>query len=184
MTDGATLWLEGSRRRGCKTKKGQPTENVDLWQQLYDTPQGRRAEQEWVKVPSDVVLEGNERADGLVDEGVKKYGVRLAADGKTKKPAAKRPHQQKDPPGQKAKRQRVDNGPHHPEPNPQTQPPGPSLNPNPISRQDHPNPTQPQPQAQPEPQPQPDTALATPQTAKTATTATVTAAASATTAQE
>ena len=36
-------------------------------------------EQEWVKVPSHVDLEGNERADELADEGVKKHGM-LAAE--------------------------------------------------------------------------------------------------------
>ena len=68
-----TLWLEGRGRRGWKTKQGQPIKNVDLWQQLYDTLQSRRAEQEWVKVPSHVDLEGSDREDKLVDEGVKKH---------------------------------------------------------------------------------------------------------------
>ena len=39
VTDGATLWLEGWRRRGWKTKKGQTIKNVNLWQQLYDVRQ-------------------------------------------------------------------------------------------------------------------------------------------------
>ena len=44
---------------------------------MYDTLQGRRAEQGWVKVPPHLDLEGNKGADELADEGVKKNGVRL-----------------------------------------------------------------------------------------------------------
>ena len=51
---------------------------------LYDILQGRRAEQEWVKVPSHLDLEGNEKTDKLAAEGVKKHGVKLAAEGKKK----------------------------------------------------------------------------------------------------
>ena len=42
----------------------------------------RQAAQEWVKVPSHVDLEGNEHADKLAGEGVRKHGVRLEADRK------------------------------------------------------------------------------------------------------
>ena len=56
--------------------------------------QQRRAAQEWVKVPSHVDLEGNEHADELADEGVRKHGVRLAPDVREKRPAEKRPRQQ------------------------------------------------------------------------------------------
>ena len=56
-------------------------------------PQQRGAAQEWVELPPHVDFEGNEHADELADEGVRKHGVRLAADGKEKRPAKKRPEQ-------------------------------------------------------------------------------------------
>ena len=56
VTDGATLWLEGWRRRGWKTKKGRKIKNIDLWQELYEVLQQSRAAQELVKVPSLVAL--------------------------------------------------------------------------------------------------------------------------------
>ena len=34
VTDGATLWLEGWRRRGWNTTKGQTIKTIDLWQQM------------------------------------------------------------------------------------------------------------------------------------------------------
>ena len=89
VTDGATLWLAGWKRRGWKTKKGQAIRNVDLWQRMDEEIQRRQARQEWVKVPSHVELEGNEHADKLADEGVRKHGVRLEADKKEKRPQAK-----------------------------------------------------------------------------------------------
>ena len=97
VTDGATLWLGGWR-----TKKGQTIKNVDLWQQMDEELQKRQAAQEWVKVPSHVDLEGNEHADKLADEGVRKHGVRLEADEKEKRPAAKRPERQQQQPEQPA----------------------------------------------------------------------------------
>ena len=63
VTDGATLWLEGWKRRGWKTKKGQAIKNIDLWQQMDEELRHRQAAQEWVKVPSHVDLDGNEHAD-------------------------------------------------------------------------------------------------------------------------
>ena len=137
VTDGATLWLGGWRRRRWKTKKGQPIKNVDLWQPLYDTLQSRRAEQEWAKVPSHVDLEGNKKADELADEGVKKHGVWLAAEGSRKRPAAKRPEHQRSLREQQARRQGVEEDPQQPRRNPQPQPTNPTLNPNPA-----PNPVQ------------------------------------------
>ena len=94
VTDGATLWLAGWKRRGWKTKKGHTISNVDLWQRMDEEIQRRQARQEWVKVPSHVELEGNEHADKLADEGVRKHGVRLEADKKEKRPPAKRPGRQ------------------------------------------------------------------------------------------
>ena len=92
-------------------------------------------------VPSHVDQKGNEKADELADEGVEKHDVTLAAEGKNKKPVAKRPAQQKTPHGQQAKRQRVATDPHQPEPNPRTQPPDPNLNPHPNSLRDNSIPT-------------------------------------------
>ena len=60
---------------------------MDLWQELDEVLQQRRAAQEWVKVPSHVDLEGNEHADKLADEGVRKHRVRLEADAKARSTA-------------------------------------------------------------------------------------------------
>ena len=64
VTDGATLWLEGWRRRGWKTKKGRMIKNVDLWQQLAEIIQSRRAAQKWVKVPSHMAIRVATRSGG------------------------------------------------------------------------------------------------------------------------
>ena len=116
------LWLEGWGRRGWNTKKGQTIKNIDLWQQLDEELQNRWAAQEGVKVPSHVGLEGNEHADKLADEGVRRHGVRPAADGKEKRPAEKRPEQQIEPPERQAKRRRLDGESRQPNPIPQPQP--------------------------------------------------------------
>ena len=68
VTDGATLWLTGSKIRGWKRKQGQPIQNTDLWQELHDLLQCRRAEAKWVKAPSHVDLEETEKADAVADE--------------------------------------------------------------------------------------------------------------------
>ena len=56
--------------------------------------QGRNAEAKWVLVPSRVDLKGSEEADALVDEGVRKDGLRLTTDTPKKKTAEKRPRPQ------------------------------------------------------------------------------------------
>ena len=89
VTSGATLWLTGWIRRGWRTKQGTPVSNKDLWLELHGLLEAREEETVWIKVPSHVDIYGNEQADKLADEGVRKHGVPLQGDpGRgTKRPA-------------------------------------------------------------------------------------------------
>ena len=75
VTDGVTLWLQGWKRRGWKTKQNSEVSNKDLWQELASAMEDRLADTTWIKVPSHVGLHGNEMADQLADEGVLLHGV-------------------------------------------------------------------------------------------------------------
>ena len=75
LTDGVTLWLQGWKRRGWKTKQNTEVADKDLWQELMEALESRNADTTWIKVPSHVGLYGNEMADGLADREVLLHGV-------------------------------------------------------------------------------------------------------------
>ena len=105
----------------ARTVRGAPTE---------------KGGQKWVKVPSHVDLEGDEHADKLADEGVRKHRVRLAADGKEKRQADKRPTEQQEQQETAgiagvAKKRRVEGVPQQPNPNLPSLPLPPTQNPRP-----------------------------------------------------
>ena len=77
VTDGMTLWVGPWKRRGWKTKGGREIHNRDLWERLSELQERREGETQWVKVPSHTGIKGNERADELADEGVRRHGVPL-----------------------------------------------------------------------------------------------------------
>ena len=77
VTDGMTLWIGPPKRRGWRTKGGKEISNRDLRERLSDLEDGREGETHWIKVPSRTGVEGNERADELAEEGVRKHGVPL-----------------------------------------------------------------------------------------------------------
>ena len=80
VVDTVLYWMEGWKRRGWKTKSGNPLENVDLWMEIQELLEERTAETFWVKVPSHVDIEGNEQADALAKKGVEKHGVKLKGE--------------------------------------------------------------------------------------------------------
>uniref|UniRef100_A0A7S1I0U6 ribonuclease H n=1 Tax=Eutreptiella gymnastica TaxID=73025 RepID=A0A7S1I0U6_9EUGL len=82
VVDTILYWMEGWRRRGWKTKMGKPVENVDLWQEIVEALENRRAETIWIKVPSHMDIEGTERADKLAKQGVKKHRVPMREEEK------------------------------------------------------------------------------------------------------
>lgn len=69
---GITEWLVGWKARGWKTAAKQPVKNADLWQQLdvLVATGGHQIDWRWVK--GHAGDPGNERADGLANEGVLK----------------------------------------------------------------------------------------------------------------
>ena len=83
VVDTILYWLAGWERRGWKTKPGKPVENADLWQEIKEALVERTAPTWWVKVPSHMGVEGNEQADRLAKEGVKRHGVELIEESKS-----------------------------------------------------------------------------------------------------
>ena len=72
---GFTRWLDGWKRRGWKTSKGDLTENQDLWLELEDLAEGRLIEWEWIRGHSGNA--GNERANELAQIGLREVEGRL-----------------------------------------------------------------------------------------------------------
>ena len=67
---GITEWLPGWKAKGWKTAARQPVKNVDLWQRLdaLVSQSGHQIDWRWVK--GHAGDPGNERADGLANQGV------------------------------------------------------------------------------------------------------------------
>lgn len=61
-------WLNNWKRRGWLTADRKPVKNVDLWQQLDRLAAGHDIEWRWVRGHNGDP--GNERADGLANQGV------------------------------------------------------------------------------------------------------------------
>ena len=62
--------------------------NKDQWMEMQAILQDRTAPTEWIKVPSHTGLHGNEMADGLADQGVRMYRVKMEGHDR---PTLKRP---------------------------------------------------------------------------------------------
>lgn len=67
---GISEWLPGWQRRGWKTAGGDAVKNQDLWQDLLRAAEPHQVSWHWVK--GHAGHEGNERADALANEGVRK----------------------------------------------------------------------------------------------------------------
>jgi len=67
---GMTEWLVGWKAKGWKTAAKQPVKNVDLWQRLDILVASHTIDWRWVK--GHAGDPGNERADGLANQGVEK----------------------------------------------------------------------------------------------------------------
>ena len=77
VVDAILYWLEGWERRGWKTKAGKKVENEDLWKEIKAALEDRTGSTKVIKVPSHVDIEGNEKADEMAKEGVKKHGKKM-----------------------------------------------------------------------------------------------------------
>ncbi|MFA6178766.1 MAG: ribonuclease HI [Methylophilaceae bacterium] len=65
---GITEWIHGWKLRGWRTSDKKPVKNDDLWKQLDGLAQQHKIQWIWVKGHAGDV--GNERADGLANQGV------------------------------------------------------------------------------------------------------------------
>ena len=70
VKDGITSWIQGWKKKGWKTAAGKPVKNADLWRELDRLACGRDITWLWVK--GHAGDPGNERADALANEGVRK----------------------------------------------------------------------------------------------------------------
>jgi ribonuclease HI len=64
---GMTEWIQNWKARGWKTSDKKPVKNDDLWKQLDALVQ--QHDIEWVWVKGHAGHAGNERADGLANQG-------------------------------------------------------------------------------------------------------------------
>jgi ribonuclease HI len=67
---GITEWITGWKARGWRTAAKQPVKNVDLWQRLDAVVAGSGHVIRWHWVKGHAGDPGNERADGLANQGV------------------------------------------------------------------------------------------------------------------
>jgi ribonuclease HI len=67
---GITEWITGWKARGWRTAAKQPVKNVDLWQQLDAVVAGSDHVIRWHWVKGHAGDPGNDRADGLANQGV------------------------------------------------------------------------------------------------------------------
>jgi ribonuclease HI len=64
---GISEWIAGWKRRGWRTADNKPVKNKDLWQELDAL--AAKHEIEWLWVKGHAGHDGNERADGLANQG-------------------------------------------------------------------------------------------------------------------
>lgn len=64
---GISEWITGWKRRGWRTADNKPVKNKDLWQELDVL--AAKHEIEWLWVKGHAGHDGNERADGLANQG-------------------------------------------------------------------------------------------------------------------
>lgn len=70
VRQGITEWLAGWKRKHWKTASGSPVKNQDLWEALDAAVQAHDVRWHWVK--GHAGHPGNERADGLANQGIAK----------------------------------------------------------------------------------------------------------------
>lgn len=71
VKDGITKWMIGWKKNGWKTAARKPVKNKDLWLALDDAISNHQISWKWVK--GHAGDPGNEKADQLANEGMKKF---------------------------------------------------------------------------------------------------------------
>ena len=71
VKDGITKWMAGWKKNGWKTAARKPVKNKDLWLALDDAISQHQINWKWVK--GHAGDPGNEKADQLANEGMKKF---------------------------------------------------------------------------------------------------------------
>jgi ribonuclease HI len=69
---GITEWIHNWKKRDWKTTDKKPVKNSDLWRALDDASRPHRIEWRWVRGHDGDP--GNERADGLANQGAAEHG--------------------------------------------------------------------------------------------------------------
>lgn len=72
VRQGITEWIEGWKRRGWKSSSGQPVKNQDLWVRLDELINDANHNITWHWVKGHSGNPGNEQADLLANQGIKK----------------------------------------------------------------------------------------------------------------
>ncbi len=75
LRNGVTSWLPNWKRNGWRTADRKPVKNADLWQRL-DTAVARH-QVTWLWVKGHAGDPGNERADSLANQGMRKARARI-----------------------------------------------------------------------------------------------------------
>lgn len=68
LRHGITLWIEGWKRNGWRTKSKEPVKNEDLWRALDQVRASHQIDWRWVKGHAGHA--GNERCDQLATEAI------------------------------------------------------------------------------------------------------------------
>ncbi|MDF2365779.1 ribonuclease HI [Sneathiella sp.] len=71
VKDGITKWMFGWKKNGWKTAARKPVKNKDLWLALDEAISNHQVNWKWVK--GHAGDPGNEKADQLANEGMKKF---------------------------------------------------------------------------------------------------------------
>ncbi|MCC3303410.1 ribonuclease HI [Sneathiella sp. HT1-7] len=71
VKDGITKWMIGWKKNGWKTAARKPVKNKDLWLALDEAISNHQISWKWVK--GHAGDPGNEKADQLANEGMKKF---------------------------------------------------------------------------------------------------------------
>lgn len=78
LRQGITSWIEGWRRRGWRTKEGDPVKNQDLWSELDSLARQHQVQWNWLK--GHAGHRWNERCDALATSAIERLRREMSRD--------------------------------------------------------------------------------------------------------